>query len=49
MDGQLDKAIAEEQNANSYLALQLNKAETQRNNNIITRRISTHNSKQSRN
>jgi hypothetical protein len=49
MDGQLDKAIAEEQNANSYLALQLNKAETQRNNNIITRRISTHGSKQSRN
>jgi len=49
MDGQLDKAIAEEQIANNYLALQLNKAETQRNNNIITRRISTHGTKQSRN
>jgi len=49
MDGQLDKAIAEEQIANNYLALQLNKAETQRNNNIISRRISTHGTKQSRN
>jgi len=49
MDGQLDKAIAEEQIANNYLALQLNKAETQRNNSIITRRISTHGTKQSRN
>lgn len=49
MDGQLDKAIAEEQNASNYIALQLNKAETQRNNNIISRRISTHLSKQHRN
>ena len=49
MDGQLDKAVAEEQNASNYIALQLNKAETQRNNNIISRRISTHLSKQHRN
>jgi len=49
MDGQLDKAVAEEQIANNYLALQLNKVETQRNNNIISRRISTHGSKQARN
>ena len=49
MDGQLDKAIAEEQNASNYIALQLNKAETQRNNNIISRRISTHLSRQNRN
>lgn len=49
MDGQVDKAIAEEQNASNYLAIQLNKVETQRNNNIISRRISTHLSRQNRN
>lgn len=49
MDGQVDKAIAEEQNASNYLAIQLNKVEIQRNNNIISRRISTHLSRQNRN
>jgi hypothetical protein len=49
MDGQVDKAMAEEQNASNYLAIQLNKVETQRNNNIISRRISTHVSRQNRN
>lgn len=48
MDGQVDKAVAEEQNASNYLAIQLNKVETQRNNNIISRRISTHLSRQNR-
>lgn len=48
MDGQLDKAMAEEQVAQSYLASELQKAESQRNNNITVRRISTHLSRQSR-
>ena len=48
MDGQLDKAMAEEQVAQSYLAAELQKAESQRNNNITVRRISTHGTRQSR-
>lgn len=48
MDGQLDKAMAEEQVAQSYLAAELQKADSQRNNNITVRRISTHGSRQSR-
>ena len=48
MDGQLDKAMAEEQIAQSYLDIELTKAEQQRTSNIITRRISTHLSRQSR-
>lgn len=48
MDGQLDKAIAEEQVAQSYLTSELQKAESQRNNNITVRRISTHGTRQTR-
>lgn len=48
MDGQLDKAMAEEQIAQSYLDIELGKAEQQRTSNIINRRISTHLSRQSR-
>jgi len=48
MDGQLDKAMAEETVAQGYLASELQKAESQRNNNITVRRISTHLSRQSR-
>jgi len=48
MDGQLDKAMAEEQIAQSYLDIELGKAEQQRTSNIINRRITTHLSRQSR-
>jgi hypothetical protein len=48
MDGQLDKAMAEEQIAQSYLDIELSKAEQQRTSNIINRRITTHLSRQSR-
>jgi hypothetical protein len=48
MDGQTDKAMAEEAAAQTYLVLELEKAETQRNNNLLYRRISTHNSRQAR-
>lgn len=48
MDGQLDKAMAEEQVAQNFLSAELQKADSQRNNNITVRRISTHGSRQSR-
>jgi len=48
MDGQIDKAIAEEGVAQQYLLIELDKAETQRNNNALYRRISTYVSRQSR-
>lgn len=48
MDGQTDKAIAEEQVAMTYLMLELSKAQNQRNNNSVFRRISTYTSTQSR-
>lgn len=48
MDGQVDKAMAEENAANTYIMLELEKAESQRNNNALYRRISTYNSRQSR-
>lgn len=48
MDGQVDKAIAEEQIAMTYLMLELSKAQNQRNNNSLFRRISTYVSTQSR-
>ena len=47
-DGQIDKAMAEENNAQVYLALEIDKAEGQRNVNSLQRRISTYNSRQSR-
>lgn len=47
-DGQVDKAIAEENIAQQYLVVELDKAETQRNNNALYRRISTYTSRQSR-
>lgn len=48
-DGQNDKAVLATQMANDNLAIQLNKAEIQSNSNIISRRISTHLSRQRRN
>ena len=48
MDGQIDKAMAEESVAQTYLTLEIDKAETQRNNNAVFRRISTHISRQGR-
>ena len=47
-DGQIDKAMAEENNAQQYLMLEIDKAENQRNVNSLQRRISTYNSRQSR-
>lgn len=48
MDGQVDKAMAEEGAAQTYLLLEMDKAEHQRNNNAVMRRISTYVSRQSR-
>lgn len=48
MDGQIDKGIAEENVAQQYLLVELDKAESQRNNNTLYRRISTYVSRQSR-
>jgi hypothetical protein len=48
MDGQIEKAMSEEQVAQQYLMIELEKAETQRNNNSLYRRISTYISRQSR-
>jgi len=47
-DGQIDKAMAEENNAQQYLMIEVDKAENQRNVNTLQRRISTYNSRQSR-
>lgn len=41
MDGQTDRAMAEETVASNYLALELQKTDYQRNNTVVTRRIST--------
>jgi hypothetical protein len=48
-DGQNDKAVYAMQIANDNLDLQLSKLENKRNNQIFSCRISTHNSRQSRN
>ena len=48
MDGQTDKAMAEEGAAQTYLLLEMDKAEHQRNNNAVMRRISTYVSRQAR-
>lgn len=42
MDGQNDKGDVEEKVAQQYLMLELEKAEHQRNNNLVARRISTY-------
>ena len=47
-DGQVDKALAEEQAAQQYLVVEVDRVENQRNSNIFKRRISTYNSRQSR-
>lgn len=47
-DGQVDKAMAEENVAQQYLVLELDKADTARNNNRLFRRISTNASRQAR-
>lgn len=48
MDGQVDKAMAEEQVAETYLALEMQKAAHAKNNNRIYSRITTHLSTQGR-
>jgi hypothetical protein len=48
-DGQNDKAVYAMQIANDNLDLQLSRLENKRNNQIFSCRISTHNSRQSRN
>lgn len=48
MDGQVDKAMAEEGAAQTYLLLEMDKAEHQRNNNATMRRISTYVSRMAR-
>lgn len=47
-DGQVDKALAEEQAAQQYLVVEVDRVENQRNSNIFKRRISTYTSRQSR-
>lgn len=47
-DGQVDKALAEEQNAAQYLVIEADRAENQRNSNSLKRRISTYASRQAR-
>lgn len=47
-DGQVDKALAEEGAAQTYLALEIDRAENTRNNNSVGRRISTYVSRQAR-
>jgi hypothetical protein len=48
MDGQHEKAIAEEQVAQAYLATELEKSDQNMNNNTITKRFHTHVTQQSR-
>lgn len=50
MDGQVDKAMAEElsSTAESFLVLELTKIDNQRNGSLVLRRIRTHNSQQAR-
>lgn len=47
-DGQVDKAMAEEKAAEAYLMLEIDRADSTRNNNTIYRRIWTHTSRQAR-
>ncbi len=48
MDGQTDKALAEEQRAQVYLALELERVDIMSNNNTINKRFSTYVNRQSR-
>ncbi len=48
MDGQVEKAAAEEVIAQQYLVVELDKAENQRNTNVLQRRISTYVSRSNR-
>lgn len=48
MDGQTDKAFAEEQKAGTYMALELERIDTRSNNNSLNQRFSTYVNKQSR-
>ena len=48
MDGQTDKAMAEEQVAGTYLALELEKIDLRSNNNTINKKFSTYVNRQSR-
>lgn len=48
MDGQVDKALVEEQTAGNYLALELEKIDLRSNNNSINKRFSTYVNRQSR-
>ncbi len=48
MDGQHDKALTEEQVAQNYIAMELEKVDNMSNNNIPLKRFSTHTSRQAR-
>jgi len=48
MDGQTDKAFAEEQKAGTYMALELERIDTRSNNNSLNQRFSTYVNKQAR-
>ena len=47
MEGQIEKALIEEETAQKYLALELEKIDNMSNNNVF-RRFSTHGTRQSR-
>ena len=48
MDGQTEKALSEEQVAQIYIAMELEKVDNMSNNNIPLKRFSTHTSRQAR-
>ena len=48
LDGQTDKAIAEEQIAQTYLAMELERVDVMNNNNNLFKKFSTHGTRQSR-
>lgn len=48
MDGQIDKAMAEEQNAQQYLIIEIDRVESQANNNMAYSRFTTYTSQSSR-
>ena len=48
LDGQLDKAVVEEQIAQNYLAMELERVDNMANNNNLFNKFSTHGTRQSR-
>jgi hypothetical protein len=48
LDGQTDKALTEEQVAQTYLAMELERVDLMNNNNNLFKKFSTHGTRQSR-